>query len=967
MTGVMNDPVTTRERMVPEPGPEPARRSRPPVRRPPLLLRWLARLAGAIAGLGVLALIVAAVAGYAAYLHYAADLPDIEGLKHYQPRVMSRVFAADGTLLADLATERRIFVPITAIPDQLKAAFISAEDQNFWTHAGVDPVAILRAALTDLAHLHEGRRPKGASTITQQVAKNMLLGGEVSLSRKVREALLAMRIEQSLSKQRILELYLNEIYLGQGAYGVAAAAEAHFAKPLDALTLPEAAMLAALPKAPNNYNPFRNPEAARVRRDWVLDRMAEDRVITPADAAAAKAATLLPAAPRRPGPPPGAAYFAEEVRRDLVTRFGADRATQGGLMVRTSLDPHLQDAADRALHAGLVAYDRSHGGWRGPVTHLDDPALARDWAEKLAALPPVPGMLPGWRLAVVLESGDATARLGWLERTPDATQLGTQPAVHMAPMLLAETRWARPQHENATHERSFGPAPRRMRDVLISGDVVLVEPEQAAPARGKIPAQPERLALRQIPEVQGALVSLDPRTGRVLALSGGWSAELSQFDRATQANRQPGSSFKPFVYLTAMEQGIAPSQRFLDAPFVVDLGEAGKWRPNNYEMDFSGPVPLHVALMKSLNLVTLRVANRVGMDAVAATAAGFHIADAMPHVLPASLGAVETTVLRLAGAYAGLAEGGRAVAPSLIDSVQDAEGQVIWRPDALACAGCTGAAAPAPEPTPLPSPAAAPDAAQPPEFTDTRTQVADPASTFQVVKMMQDVVRRGTGTAAGAGLNRPIAGKTGTTQDFNDAWFAGFTPDLVTIVWVGFDQPASLGEKETGGAVAAPIWHEFMAEALRGRPVLDFVPPPGVALATWESGGMTLTDAFKPDQVPGASGPLDAPVTETAPATEPVPAAELPPGQTLSGQTLSGQTPSGQAPPGQSLAGQATAAAPTAGPAAGQTAPQIEGSATGSAAAPPSMEAAAPGAAAAPRSPGKAKIGGLDSGMGGLY
>jgi len=382
---------------------------------------------------------------------------------------------------------------------------------------------------------------------------------------------------------------------------------------------------------------------------------------------------------------------------------------------------------------------------------------------------------------------------------------------------------------------TLGPAPRRITDVAKPGDVVMVEVVPAAAAQGRSPARSERLLLRQIPLVQGALVSLEPATGRVRALSGGWSFEQSQFNRATQASRQPGSSFKPFVYLTALESGVSPSQRFLDAPFVVDQGAAGKWRPNNFEMDFLGPVPLRIALEKSLNLVTVRVASHVGMEAVAQTAIGFHLVENMPLVLPAALGAVETTVLREAGAYAGLAAGGREVVPTLIDSVQDRDGQVLWRAAALTCQGCD-------------------DPQRPPVLTDGRKQVADPASTFQLIMMMQGVVTRGTGTAAGQGLDRAIAGKTGTGQDFQDDWFAGFTPDLVTVVWIGFDTPTTLGDNETGAMNAAPVWHDFMAVALKGRPKLVFVPPPGVALASWESGFGTVTDAFKPDQVPGGSG-----------------------------------------------------------------------------------------------------------------
>jgi len=791
---------------------------------------------GAVLGIVLLAAMVAGGVGLVAYQRFSADLPDVDGLRNYQPRVMSRVYAGDGRLLAELATERRLFVPYPAIPDLVKQAFVSAEDQNFWVHRGVDPLAIVRAGMTDLSQMGQGKRPVGASTITQQVAKNMLLDNQVSLSRKVKEAILAMRIEQTLSKERILELYVNEIYLGLGSYGVAAAAQTYFNKPIEQLTIAEAAFLAALPKAPNNYNPFRYPDAAKARRDWVLDRMADNRAITAEQAAAAKAEPIVPSEFRRPQPLPGADWFAEEVRRELITRFGADVTTEGGLQVRTSLDPGLQIAAEKALRDGLMAYDRKLGGWRGPVTHVDAAPLARDWTGPLGKLGHPPGMLPHWRLAVVTGTADGEARVGWLE--PQAGGQPPRPTIGFVP--LSDLGWARPVRDGR-----LGGTPRRITDVLIVGDVVMVEP--AASAAGPVSAPPAkgvtaaatpsagRVALRQIPFVQGALVAVDPTTSRVVAMVGGWSFEISQFNRATQAQRQPGSSFKPMVYLTAMEQGLSPSQKFLDGPIVVNTPE-GPWRPANYEGSFKGPMPLRLALEESRNLVTVRVARHVGMEAVAQTAIAFHMVDSMPRVLPAALGAVDTTVLREAGAYAALAAGGREVVPTLIDSVQDRDGHVVWRPEGLGCAACSDQA--------------------PPQLTDDRKQIADPQSVFQLVTMMEGVVQHGTGTAAGAGMNRQIAGKTGTSQDFFDAWFSGFTPDLVASVWIGFDSPASLGDKETGGAIAAPVWRAFMTTALKNRPALTFQPPPGVTLAAWDTGAGQRTDAFKPDQVPGASASL---------------------------------------------------------------------------------------------------------------
>ena len=844
----MPDRLTPRERLaresdpdasqsppgVPGSKPEKVREKAKTRRREPAgLLVYLGRAIGTVTGIIGVLVLAGAAGAFMIYRHYAADLPDVDGLKSYQPRVMSRVFAGDASLMAELATERRIFVPFTAIPDVLKQAFVSAEDQNFWVHRGVDPLATARAAVFDLMHMGRGKRPVGASTITQQVAKNMLLDSSLSMSRKIREAILALRIENSLSKERILELYLNEIYLGQQAYGVAAAAQAYFNKPLDELTLGQAAFLATLPKAPNNYNPWKYPQAALDRRNWVLDRMVEDRAITPAEAAAAKAEPILPAQFQRPQPPEGYEWFAEEVRRRLVERFGADTTTQGGLMVRTSMDPTLQRVGEHLLQQGLVNYDRHHGGWRGAVGRVDPVENFRaNWPEALSEAHAPPGMLPEWRLAVVFDETEGEAQVGWLENAGDQ-KTGT--------IFLSDLGWARP-----VHDEHVGGPPRKMSDVVHVGDLVMIEPPASAHPPAALPPgldagqtrvvrpaslpRSQRVQLRQIPKVQGALVCLDPATGRVLALVGGWSFEQSQFNRATQAIRQPGSSFKPIVYLTALEQEISPSQMFDDSPISIESG-GQLWTPSNYDGSTSGPVPMHVALMKSLNLVTVRIGQVVGIDAVANNAIAFHVVDDMPRYMPTVLGAVGTTVLRMAGAYASLDQGGREVIPSLIDSVQDRDGHVVMRAQGRFCAGCS-------------------DAGQPPTLADDREQIADPQSVFQLVTMMRGVVEHGTGNEAGKGLNRQIAGKTGTSQDFNDAWFVGFTPDLVTAVWIGYDQPSSLGEGETGGVMSAPIWHDFMQVALKDRPSLKFEAPDGVRLATWGAG---YIDAFKDGQQPGAS------------------------------------------------------------------------------------------------------------------
>jgi len=809
----------------------------PPKKRTSGFLAFVRGLFGLVFAIGVVGAAAAALIVWNIYDRYSSDLPTLDGLRTYQPPMMSRVYAGDDRLMTELASERRIFVPFTAIPELVKRAFIAAEDQNFFNHKGVDPFAIARAAFNDLQHVGDGRRPKGASTITQQVARNMVLGSDaLNYERKIKEGLVALRLEKVLTKQRILELYLNAIYLGQHAYGVVAASQAYFDKPLDRLSVAEAAMLAALPKSPTNYNPFRFPDAAKTRRDWVLDRMVETHAITSAEAQAGKAEPLTPNVYRAPATVPGSEWFAEEVRRQLIERFGQDQTTEGGLIVHTSMDATLQAAADHSLRAGLMHYDHTHGGWRGPVARISSiAALSGDWADALARVPKPQGMLPTWRLAVVLDETPSGARLGYLQPGHE----DGAPDSRMGELQLSQLGWARPVHDNG----DLGASPHRIGEVVNPGDIVMVEPEDGTieirigdkhasrkshtPRAASTVLTLDKLTLRQIPKVQGALVSLDPRTGRVLAMSGGWSANGNKFNRATQAQRQPGSSFKPFVYLTAMEQGISPSARFEDAPFSL-----GDWHPENYELTYGGPTPLRVALEQSLNLVTVRVAQRVGMDAIAKTAIGMHIYDAMPHVLPASLGAVETTVMREAGAYASLVQGGREIVPSLVDSVQDRDGHVIWRPTSLVL----GAA----------------DPAQPPVLTDPRTQLADPQSAFQVIKMMEGVVQFGTGVPVGAGFDRPIAGKTGTTQNFNDGWFAGVTPDMVTVVWVGFDNPQSLGDKQDGAHVAGPIWRDYMKAALRDRPVLDFRLPDGVSLARWGCGRHECVDAFKPDQVPGS-------------------------------------------------------------------------------------------------------------------
>ena len=778
--------------------------------------------------------------------YFGRDLPDYQQLAKYQPPLTTRVQAGDGRLLAEYATERRVFVPIQAIPKLLGDAFISAEDKNFYSHHGIDPLSIFRAAITDIGRLRANRRPIGASTITQQVAKNMLLTNEVSIARKIKEILLATRIEAALPKDRILELYLNEIYLGSGAYGVAAAAMTYFDKSLDQLSFGEAAFLGGLPKAPNRYNPVRLPEAATARRDWVLDRMVEDGFVSRQAADEAKAQPIE-VHHRQEAEEVKAPYFAEEVRRQLLARYGEKMLYGAGLSVRTSLDPRLQAEADKALRDGLIAYDHGHEGWRGSIAHIDPKG---DWATELSKVA-VPGVVTdvGWRLAVVLRTSAGEATIGFTN-----AETGQIP--------FAQMRWARRRYANG----ALGPFPRGVGDVVKPGDVVMVAPVTAAPARGNAGGSADTeidkpavvasgrgaaFTLCQVPEVSGALVVLDPHTGRVLAISGGFSFAISQFDRATQAYRQTGSAIKPFVFLTALDHGFTPSTLVSDAPISLPQGPGlPMWSPTNYEADrFRGPTPLRIGLEQSIDTLTVRVATMIGMDPIADTIRSFGILDHVPHEYSITLGSGETTPLRLTAAYAMLVNGGKRITPTVIDRVQDRNGKTIFRADDRPCDGCTDVDW---------------DRQPVPVIPDTREQVADPDSAYQVVTMMEGVVQRGTGTAVKA-VGRPIAGKTGTTNDFHDAWFEGFTPDLAAGVYVGYDQPDSLGKDETGGHVAAPIFRDFMIAALKDTPATDFRIPPGmrvyrVSAATGlpiSGDGPAIYEAYKPGTEPGKKPDLD--------------------------------------------------------------------------------------------------------------
>ncbi len=776
------------------------------------LTRILSFLLGTLLFLAV----VGAIATWIVIDHFSKGLPDVLQLASYKPPVVSRIYAGDGRLLAEYATENRVFVPIAAMPKRVINAFLAAEDKTFYTHPGVDVPGVIAAALTNLKNLGDDRRPVGASTITQQVTKNFLLSSEVSYKRKIREMILALRIEKAFPKNRILELYLNQIYLGSGNYGVATAALNYFNKSLDELTIGEAAYLGALPKAPNNYNIVRDHQAALDRRNWVIDRMREDGHITAEEAEAAKQEPLETHA-RAETEHVVADYFAEEVRREIVQRFQEDGLYKGGLAIRATIDPRLQEIADRVLRQHLVSYDKSQG-YRGPLQHVDS---IEDWQETLEGLPPMP-WLYSWQPVIVIEATKATATIGFKDGTTGEIKVG-------------DLGWAHPR----SPEGRLGPAPSATTDILKVGDIIAVEP--LVEDGNTIPG---RYALRQVPEISGAMVAMDPHTGRVLAMTGGWSYQQSEFNRATQAKRQPGSSFKPIVYLAALEAGFTPSTMILDAPIVIDQGPGlPLWRPENYAQDFLGAATMRRGLENSRNLMTIRMAQTIGMAKVAEMASRLGAIDNLQQTLAMSLGAGETTVLRLAGAYAEIVNGGKKIEPALIDRVQDSNGWTIYRHDQRPCDGCQMSSY---------------NGEAPPEIPDTRLQVLDPATAYQMVSMLEGVVNRGTGTAVKA-VGKPLAGKTGTTNEGRDVWFMGFSPDLVAGVYLGFDQPRSLGEKATGGRYSAPIFRDFMMEALKDEPATPFRVPPGIRLVRVDyytgeraapGAGKVIWEAFKPGTEP---------------------------------------------------------------------------------------------------------------------
>ncbi|MFN4287142.1 MAG: penicillin-binding protein 1A [Brevundimonas sp.] len=775
-----------------------------------------------IAGIGLLGAI--AVAGVALAVYAALlfrELPDAAELAEYRPPTATRVYAWDGTLIGEFSQERRIYVPYEQIPPVVVQAFLAAEDRNFFQHGGVDVGGLGRAAVKNVANAAQGRRLEGGSTITQQVAKNILVGDDPTIGRKLREGILASRLEATISKERILELYLNEIFLGFRSYGVAAAAYNYFGKPLNQLTIEEAAFLAALPKGPNNYHPQRRRAQATARRNWIINEMQQIGWITREQAEAAIARPLATQEAPRRAQYADADFFVEEARRRALSMWGDD-INAGGYYMRTTLDPRLQSAARDALMRGLESYDRRHG-WRGAWGTAE---LDGDW-RRAAREGTTPAERRTWEAAIIESVEGSSVRI----RTAESDRTGLLEA--------ADVTWARAGRG------------------LNRGDLIFVEPSSG-----------ERFNLRQVPAVNGALVAIEPTSGRVLAMVGGYSFGLSSFNRATQALRQPGSAFKPFVYATALENGFTPASIVLDAPISYAGSRPGeRWSPSNYSRRFYGPQTLRRGLELSRNVMTVRMADRVGMRRVADDAVRYGVVDEMTPVLSMALGAGETTPYRLTAAYASFVNGGRRIDPYLIEMVQDRNGSTVYRADRRECAGCARAF----------------DGNDSPRLAPRGEQVMDPVTAYQLASMMEGVVQRGTAVRARE-LGPHIGGKTGTTNEYRSAWFVGFSADIVVGVFIGFDDNRSLGSGEAGSATAVPVFIDFMRVALQDRPARP-LPRPANAEFRMVNG---IEEAFRPGTVP---------VREERPET---PSGPIPYLDVLRQEREALERQQGQAPPPQS-------------------------------------------------------------------
>ncbi|MFD1508804.1 penicillin-binding protein 1A [Lacimonas salitolerans] len=740
------------------------------------MLRFILSFLGGIFTLVTLGLLMVALTVGAVFWMYGRDLPSHESLAQYTPPTISRIYSAEGRIIDEFAQERRLFTPAEEIPDLVKQAFISAEDKNFYSHQGFDARSIAVAAYEAVAS--RGQDVRGASTITQQVMKNFLLGGERQAERKIKEIILATRLEQTLTKDKILELYLNEIFLGQNSYGVTAAAQTYFNKTLSELEPHEAAALASMPKAPSDYHPVRQKDRLLARRAFVLREMHENGYLTQAEYQLEQAMPLRSVQngdfeSYRTALPPRD-YFTDEIRRQLSETFGEDEFFSGGMVVRATIDPEMQEIAANSLRRQLEEYDRGLGEWRGTGETLPADSLDSEqgWRDALAAVSVARDItLDGtWYPAVVLGVEDQTLRVG----IEGVQETEAEPFV----VPRNDIQWMR-----GSFFDNFEP-----------GDVVHVRRMTTGDdGTGDF----IRWTLRQVPEVQGGFMAMDVNTGRVIAMQGGFSYQHSVFNRATQAQRQPGSSFKPFVYASALDSGYTPATIVIDAPIEINTPQ-GLWRPRNATNTFYGPTPLRTGIEQSRNLMTIRLAEEVGMDVVADYAERFGVYDRMSRFLANSLGSEETTLYKMVAAYAMFANGGERVEPTLVDRIQDRFGTTVYRHDKRDCIECEDPAIPGTES---------------PRIVTNRERVMNAVTAYQLTSMMNGVVERGT-AARTVNLPVPVAGKTGTTNDSKDVWFVGFTNSVVAGCYIGYDTPRNLGRGASGGGFCGPVFQRFMSEAI---------------------------------------------------------------------------------------------------------------------------------------------------------
>ena len=713
-------------------------------------------------------LLVSCILIFSILWSFSNNIPDYKFLKNYKPPVSSKVYSGDGYLVADFSKEKRIFVPFNSIPKNVINSFLSAEDKNFFSHPGVDAKGVLRAIINNIQNILTSKRLEGASTITQQVAKNFLLTNEVSLNRKIKEAILAFRIERALSKERILELYLNQIYLGSGAYGVAAASLEYFDKSIKELNYSEAALLAALPKAPSKYNPFRNIELAKFRRDLVLKNLLDNKFLDLKQFEKLKKKKIILKKTKKVFLE-DAQYYIEDVRKNIIEKLSYEKVYNQGFNINTPINLELQKIATKSLRDGLILYDQRIG-WRGPLTNKK---YNIDWFKGLEKFEVEKSI--NWEIAIVKKVNQFSAIIETSKK-----QKGT--------IEFKDIAWTK----------------KEFRELFKKGDVIYVKN-----------IGNELFSLKQIPKINGGIVVMDPYTGRVLALSGGFSFRNSEFNRASQARRQPGSAFKPFVYALALENDYTPSSLFLDAPLVLDQGSDLKmWKPENYGKKFYGPSTLRVGLEKSRNLMTVRIAQNLGIDSVAKFSKDLGIYENPEQLLSISLGSAETTLLKLTSAYSAFANGGKLVKPIIIDRIQDSEGNTIINNEQRFCLNCSKISY---------------TSKDYPDIDDNYKKVFSSQTAYQVTSILEGVIKRGTGKKLKK-LKLNLAGKTGTTNENTDAWFIGYTSNLVIGVYVGMDNPSPLGKFETGSKTALPIFENFVKNGVKKYDARPFKVSDGITL-----------------------------------------------------------------------------------------------------------------------------------------